>query len=150
VGLAPEGSAKTMPYTKEQQKRHERIYGQLAALRQSTDMRHGSRKSTTIDGVTVTAVYRGYNFIMFEADQFTGAYAMSLAECAEYMTTRPGLRITEVPATEGVGVCKVTPGRYECPDLECGVVFTYLRICLGKAVPPTYCPQCGGSLEPKK
>ena len=34
--------------------------------------------------------------------------------------------------------------QYGCKDNECGAVFQYERICLGKEVEPTFCPECGG------
>ena len=34
--------------------------------------------------------------------------------------------------------------QYECPDIECGATFLYLRVSCGHAVPPAFCPQCGG------
>lgn len=77
-----------MPYAEESQKRHSHIYGQLNALRLSIELICGTRKSTTIDGITVTAVVKTLTYVAFEADQFTGSYAMSIAECTEYLTTK--------------------------------------------------------------
>lgn len=37
--------------------------------------------------------------------------------------------------------------RFECPDIECGAVFSYRRVSCGHFVPPNFCPTCGGSME---
>ncbi len=36
---------------------------------------------------------------------------------------------------------------FECPDIECGAVFLYRRVSLGRFAPPNFCPTCGGALE---
>jgi len=38
-------------------------------------------------------------------------------------------------------------GRFECPDIECGAVFSYRRVSCGHFVPPNFCPMCGGPME---
>jgi len=35
---------------------------------------------------------------------------------------------------------------FECPDIECGAVFSYRRISCGRFVLPDFCPTCGGSM----
>jgi len=37
--------------------------------------------------------------------------------------------------------------RFECPDIECGAVFSYVRVSCGHFVPPTFCPTCGGPMD---
>jgi hypothetical protein len=78
-----------MPYTETQQKEYENIYGRLAALRASNGAARESRKSAEIAGATVTAVRRAHNYTAFEADMFSGPYAMSITEAAEYLAARP-------------------------------------------------------------
>ncbi len=34
----------------------------------------------------------------------------------------------------------------ECPDIECGAVFSYRRISLGQLVVPNFCPTCGSPM----
>jgi len=36
---------------------------------------------------------------------------------------------------------------FECPDIECGAVFSYRRISCGHFVPPNFCPMCGGPMD---
>lgn len=33
--------------------------------------------------------------------------------------------------------------QYACKNDDCGLVFSYRRVCLGKDVPPRLCPECG-------
>lgn len=33
--------------------------------------------------------------------------------------------------------------KFECPNLECGAVFSYRRISCGHFAPPRFCPDCG-------
>ncbi|MGC2659767.1 MAG: hypothetical protein WA324_17550 [Bryobacteraceae bacterium] len=40
--------------------------------------------------------------------------------------------------------------RFECPDIECGAVFSYRRVSCGHFIPPNFCPMCGepmGAME---
>jgi len=37
--------------------------------------------------------------------------------------------------------------RFECPDIECGAVFSYRRVSCGHFVPPNFCPMCGGPMD---
>lgn len=36
---------------------------------------------------------------------------------------------------------------FECPDIECGAVFSYCRVSCGHFVQPEFCPTCGGPME---
>jgi predicted RNA-binding Zn-ribbon protein involved in translation (DUF1610 family) len=36
---------------------------------------------------------------------------------------------------------------FECPDIECGAVFSYCRVSCGHFAQPEFCPTCGGSME---
>jgi predicted RNA-binding Zn-ribbon protein involved in translation (DUF1610 family) len=36
---------------------------------------------------------------------------------------------------------------FECPDIECGAVFSYSRVSCGHFVQPEFCPTCGGLME---
>ena len=36
---------------------------------------------------------------------------------------------------------------FECLNIECGAVFSYRRVSLGRFVPPNFCPMCGEALE---
>lgn len=38
-------------------------------------------------------------------------------------------------------------GTFECPDIECGAVFSYRRVSCGHFVLPDFCPTCGGFME---
>ena len=35
---------------------------------------------------------------------------------------------------------------FECPDIECGAVFSYRRVSCGHSVQPAFCPTCGGPM----
>ena len=37
---------------------------------------------------------------------------------------------------------------FECPNIECGAVFSYRRISCGHSVPPDFCPECGRPMKP--
>jgi len=37
--------------------------------------------------------------------------------------------------------------RFECPDIECGAVFSYCRVSCSHFVSPTFCPTCGGPMN---
>ena len=37
--------------------------------------------------------------------------------------------------------------RFECPDIECGAVFSYRRISCGHFIPPNFCPMCGAPMD---
>lgn len=36
---------------------------------------------------------------------------------------------------------------FECPDIECGAVFSYCRVSCGRFVQPEFCPICGGPMK---
>ena len=36
---------------------------------------------------------------------------------------------------------------FECPDIECGAVFSYCRVSCGRFVQPEFCPNCGGPMK---
>lgn len=36
---------------------------------------------------------------------------------------------------------------FECPDIECGAVFSYRRVSCGRFVQPEFCPTCGGPMN---
>jgi hypothetical protein len=36
---------------------------------------------------------------------------------------------------------------FECPDIECGAVFSYCRVSCGRFVQPDFCPICGGPMK---
>ena len=36
---------------------------------------------------------------------------------------------------------------FECPDIECGVVFSYRRVSCNRFVQPEFCPNCGGPMQ---
>lgn len=36
---------------------------------------------------------------------------------------------------------------FECPDIECGAVFSYCRVSCGRFVQPEFCPDCGGPMK---
>jgi len=36
---------------------------------------------------------------------------------------------------------------FECPNIECGAVFSYKRVSCGHSVPPDFCPICGGPMS---
>ena len=36
---------------------------------------------------------------------------------------------------------------FECPNIECGAVFSYKRVSCGHFVPPDFCPICGGPMK---
>jgi predicted RNA-binding Zn-ribbon protein involved in translation (DUF1610 family) len=36
---------------------------------------------------------------------------------------------------------------FECPDIECGAVFSYRRVSCGHFAQPEFCPTCGGSMK---
>jgi hypothetical protein len=36
---------------------------------------------------------------------------------------------------------------FECPNIECGAVFSYKRVSCGHSVPPDFCPICGGPMK---
>jgi len=38
----------------------------------------------------------------------------------------------------------IEPECFECPDIECGAVFSYMRASCGHFVLPKFCPTCGG------
>jgi predicted RNA-binding Zn-ribbon protein involved in translation (DUF1610 family) len=43
---------------------------------------------------------------------------------------------------------EVIEARYfECPDIECGAVFSYGRVSCGRFVQPAFCPDCGGPMR---
>ena len=49
---------------------------------------------------------------------------------------------------EGTAIEKeIVVGTFECPDIECGAVFSYRRVSCGHFVLPDFCPTCGGSME---
>jgi predicted RNA-binding Zn-ribbon protein involved in translation (DUF1610 family) len=35
---------------------------------------------------------------------------------------------------------------FECPDIECGAMFSYRRVSCGYFVQPEFCPTCGGPM----
>jgi len=37
--------------------------------------------------------------------------------------------------------------RFECPDIECGAVFSYCRVSCSHFVSPKFCPTCGGPMD---
>ncbi len=37
--------------------------------------------------------------------------------------------------------------RFECPDIECGAVFSYRRVSCGHFIPPNFCPTCGAPMD---
>ena len=39
---------------------------------------------------------------------------------------------------------------FECPDIECGAVFSYCRVSCGRFVQPDFCPICGGPMKAAK
>jgi hypothetical protein len=46
-------------------------------------------------------------------------------------------------------MCEKIVKEFECTNIECGRVFQYGAVSLGKFVQPNYCPQCG-SPDPKE
>jgi predicted RNA-binding Zn-ribbon protein involved in translation (DUF1610 family) len=36
---------------------------------------------------------------------------------------------------------------FECPNIECGAVFSYCRVSCGRFVQPEFCPNCGGLMK---
>jgi hypothetical protein len=46
-----------------------------------------------------------------------------------------------------VTVAAIEARMFECSDIECGAVFLYRRVSLGRFVQPDFCPTCGGSME---
>ena len=36
---------------------------------------------------------------------------------------------------------------FECPDIECGAVFSYCRVSCGRFVQPDFCPICSGPMK---
>jgi predicted RNA-binding Zn-ribbon protein involved in translation (DUF1610 family) len=50
--------------------------------------------------------------------------------------------------TAGTAIEKaIDAATFECPDIECGAVFSYRRVSCGHFVLPDFCPACGGSIE---
>jgi predicted RNA-binding Zn-ribbon protein involved in translation (DUF1610 family) len=40
----------------------------------------------------------------------------------------------------------ISARNFECPDKECGAVFSYRRVSCGHFVQPEFCPTCGGAM----
>lgn len=36
---------------------------------------------------------------------------------------------------------------FECPDIECGAVFSFRRVSCGHFAEPEFCPTCGGPMK---
>lgn len=42
---------------------------------------------------------------------------------------------------------EIGPQIFECPDIECGAVFSYRRVSCGHFAQPEFCPTCGGLMN---
>jgi hypothetical protein len=42
---------------------------------------------------------------------------------------------------------KMETARFECPDIDCGAIFSYGRTSCGGFVLPAFCPTCGGAMD---